>query len=81
MYRYRYINKHCQFGRTNYTLILEDLENEMPTVRIEKEFGIDKELIDEDFLYTEAKKDIISAQEAYKQSLLDIVIPDSTGDE
>lgn len=63
MYRYRYINKHIQFGCASYTLVLEDLEGDMtiPTIRIEKTFNIDPELIDDDFLYNEARKDILMA--------------------
>lgn len=64
MYRYRYINKHYQFGQTNYTLILEDLEDGMPSVRIEKSFSMDPSAIDADFLYVEASKDIINAIQA-----------------
>lgn len=61
MYRYRYINKHVQFEATNYTLVLEDLEGDMsvPLVRIEKTFNVDPSLIDNDFLYNEARKDIL----------------------
>lgn len=61
MYRYRYINKHYQFEHVNYTLVLEDLEGDTdyPIVRIEKSFAIDPALIDNDFLYEQAKKDII----------------------
>jgi hypothetical protein len=60
MYRYRYINKHSQFGYTDYTLILEDLEEDPEkAIRIEKSFNIDPQLIDSDFLYQEARKEII----------------------
>lgn len=61
MYRYRYINKHFQFGETSYSLILEDLEGGMPLVRIEKIFKLDPSLLDDDYLYTEASKEIIAA--------------------
>lgn len=71
MYRYRYINKHFQFGRTSYTLLLEDLEGILPSIRIEKEFSLDPNQIDEDFLFQEAKKDITVAQQAYNDSLVD----------
>lgn len=69
MYRFRYINKHFQFGRTNYTLLLEDLEGDMPAVRVEKEFALSPEQIDSDFLYQEARKEILAAQEAYNEML------------
>lgn len=65
MYRYRYINKHEQFSRTCYTLILQDLEGSMPDIRIEKEFGMLAKDIDEDILYKEASKEIQIAQQAY----------------
>lgn len=78
MYRYRYINKHEQFGRTSYVLILEDLESSMPTVRIEKEFGLTSKDIDEDFLYKEASREIQIAQQAYNDSL---VVDSTDGEE
>jgi len=58
MYTSRYINKHYQFGETNYTLILEDLEGGKPTYRIEKTFKLSPDEIDQEFLYQEAKKEI-----------------------
>lgn len=65
MYSYRYINKHEQFGITDYTLILEDLDNsEKPIIRILKSFKIEPSLIDDTFLYTEARKEIVAVQEA-----------------
>lgn len=61
MYRYRYINKHKQFGQVSYTLILEDLEGDclQPTIRIEKSFSIAEGMVDTEFLYNEAKQEII----------------------
>jgi hypothetical protein len=64
MYRYRYINKHYQFGQTNYSLILEDLEDGMPTVRIEKSFNMQPSDIDDGFLATQANNDIMAAIQA-----------------
>lgn len=62
LYSYRYINKQVQFGSTNYTLILEDLDDlNMPIVRIDKCFNVDPNLIDNDFLYQQAKPDILNA--------------------
>lgn len=60
MYSYRYINQLYQFNQTNYTLILEDLENpDVPVVRIDKCFSKSPSEIDNEFLYNEAKKDIL----------------------
>lgn len=67
MYRYRYINKFCQFGRTSCTLILEDLEDDMPLVRIEKEFPLELSHIDSEFLYQDASKEIKAATIAYRE--------------
>ena len=59
-YGYRYINKITQFGLTTFTLILEDIDNyEEVTYRIEKSFKTPVELIDDEFLYQEAKKEIL----------------------
>lgn len=68
MYRYRYINKHVQFGQTNYSLILEDLESGMPPVRLEKSFNVDPSQIDEDFLTTQANLDIANAIQVFNDS-------------
>jgi len=65
VYRHRYINKTSQFGRTNCTLILDDLEGTMPSVRIDKEFLVPSNQLDEETLYQEAAKEIRSAQQAY----------------
>lgn len=65
MYRYRYINQLSQFGRTSYTLILDDLEGDMPVIRLEKEFGMPIDQIDNEFLYQEASKEIKIAQQDY----------------
>lgn len=70
MYNYRYINKHCQFGRTCYTLILDDISGLMPTVRIDKEFNKSDTEIDREFLYQEAKKDIAIALKAYSERVV-----------
>lgn len=69
MYRYRYINKISQFGRTSCTLILDDLEGNMPTVRLEKEFNLDDNSLDKEVLYQEASKEIKIAQQAYDEML------------
>ena len=69
MYRHRYINQHSQFGRTYCTLILEDLEGDMPLVRIDKEFGFELQDLDQEVLFQEARKEIIAAQLNYNQSL------------
>lgn len=68
MYRYRYINKHSQFGRTTCTLILDDLETQMPSVRIDKEFGMPINQIDEETFYQEAAREIQNAQQAYNDA-------------
>lgn len=65
MYRYRYINKHSQFDETSYSLILSDSDGIMPEKRIEKIFRIDERLIDTEFLYEEAKKEILIALSEY----------------
>lgn len=65
MYRYRYINKSSQFGRTTCTLILDDLEGQMPSVRIDKEFGFPIDQLDDETLYQEAAFEIQTAQQAY----------------
>lgn len=65
MYRYRYINMCSQFGRTNCTLILDDLETQMPSVRIDKEFNLPKDQLDDETLYQEAAFEITNATQAY----------------
>lgn len=71
MYSYRYINRHYQFGETNYSLILEDLDsNPVKSKRIEKTFRKSPEEIDDNFLYEEARKEILIAiQEDLERSL------------
>lgn len=88
MYRYRYINKHYQFGYTTYTLVLEDLENSLPTVRLDKSFNTDPQLIDDDFLYQEARKDILNTMRQIEENTLiayknidDSYLQDENGDE
>lgn len=68
MYRYRFINKHFQFGQTNYSLILEDFEDGMPTVRIEKSFSMDPTLIDDDFLASQAMPEIQNYTQAFRDA-------------
>lgn len=59
MYSYRYINQHYQFDCTEYTLILEDMENPaLPAIRINKTFKLSPNEIDSNFLHEEAKKEI-----------------------
>jgi hypothetical protein len=65
VYRYRYINTQSQHGRTFSTLILEDLETDMPDVRIDKEFGIPLDQLDDEMLYQAASYEIQIAQQAY----------------
>jgi hypothetical protein len=65
MYRYRYVNMHSQFGRTACTLLLDDLEGDMPSVRIDKEFGMPISQIDDETLYQAASLEIQTAQGAY----------------
>jgi len=81
MYRYRFINKHVQFGATNYTLVLEDLEDGMPMVRVEKSFKIDPSQIDDSFLYSQAAPEIISATNAYNQAQADLAAQADSGDQ
>jgi hypothetical protein len=69
MYRPRYINKIEQFGRTSYTLILEDLEGAMPIVRLDKEFGCPSAQIDDEMLYQAASVEIKAANQAYSDYL------------
>jgi len=71
MYNYRYINRLYQFGETNYSLILEDLDsNPVKIKRIEKTFKKSPEEIDNEFLYQEARKEIlIAVQEDLERSL------------
>lgn len=71
MYRYRYINQHSQFGRTTCTLILEDLEGNMPLIRIDKEFAASKEDLDQELLYQEARKEILLAQQNYDNGIIE----------
>jgi len=73
MYRYRYINPHYQFGQMNYSLILEDLEDGMPLVRIEKCFNVSPNEIDDNFLANQANIDILNAIQAYNDSQLNTV--------
>jgi hypothetical protein len=70
MYIYRYINKYEQFGSTHYTLILDDVDDIMPSMRIEKKFKIDNNKIDDDFLFKEAKKEICYYTNQFKNSLI-----------
>lgn len=58
MYEFRYINKQIEKTSTSYSLVLEDRTTGRPTVRIEKSFKVDSKLIDDEFLRSEAKKDI-----------------------
>jgi hypothetical protein len=68
MYRYRYINMCSQFGRTNCTLLLDDLETQMPSVRIDKEFGMPLNELDDETLYQEAAIEIVNATQAYNDA-------------
>lgn len=81
MYRYRYINKHEQYGRTSYTLLLQDIEAGMPDIRIEKEFGMLSKDIDDEVLFQEAAKEIAAGIQAYSDYLASLPITDSTGDQ
>lgn len=58
MYNFRYINPHCQFGATCYTMILSDSDMVLPDVRIDKTFYVDSSMIDSEFLYQSAQLDI-----------------------
>lgn len=56
---FRYINLNRQPSYTSATLLIEDLD--LPTVdpvRIEKVFKQDAQTLDNDFLHSEAKKEI-----------------------
>jgi hypothetical protein len=81
MYRYRYINKHVQFGATNFTLVLEDLEDGMPTVRLEKCFHVNPSQIDESFLYTHAAPEIIAATNAFNAAQAELQAQVDSGDQ
>lgn len=84
MYRYRYINKHVQFDQINYTLILEDLEDQsLPIVRIEKSFNNSDLHVDAEFLYLEARKEIlrILAEQQTEPAVLDKEADLVTGEE
>lgn len=73
MYSYRYINKFYQFGETNYTLILEDLDSDpIKVVRIDKTFQKSPDEIDDEFLYQEARKEIIRI--TYEDTLDPVVV-------
>ena len=64
MYSYRYINPQYQFGVTSFTLVLEDLDTPTnPVLRIDKSFNVDSSMIDDDFLYQQARPDIIAANQ------------------
>jgi hypothetical protein len=65
MYNYRYINECSQFGRTTCTLILDDLEGEMPSVRMDLEFGVPSNQLDDETLYQAAAIQIQAAVAAY----------------
>lgn len=65
MYRYRYINQSTQFGRTTCTLLLDDLETGMPSVRVDKEFGVPLVQLDAETMYQAAAVEIMNAQAAY----------------
>ena len=77
MYIGRYINKHVQFEETNYTLILEDNDGILPTVRVEKTFSTDPNLLDNEFLYQEAKKEILILLNKHIEQKEEIPIPTS----
>jgi hypothetical protein len=81
VYRYRYINQHSQFGRTTCTLILSDLEGDMPDVRIDKEFGMSANQLDNEILYQEAAKEIMAAQQVYNDVQAALAAADNSGDQ
>jgi hypothetical protein len=81
MYRHRYINILSQFGRTSCTLILDDLEGNMPTIRLEKEFNMTADQLDNEILYQEASKEIRASQQAYDEQQATSIIADETGDQ
>lgn len=73
MYTYRYINKLTQFNSTGYSLILTDLS--IPnTVRIEKNFILPDNKIDDEFLYQEALKEIQNQVQVDAQTAIDAAI-------
>ena len=59
-YSYRYINKNNQPSSVDYTLIIENRENDVlvGSIRIEKSFNVDEKLIDDEFLRLQAYKEI-----------------------
>jgi hypothetical protein len=56
-YEYRYINRNRQPGSVSYSLLIEDTETK-ETIRIEKSFKVDFNIVDSEFLRIEAKKEI-----------------------
>jgi hypothetical protein len=59
-YEWRYINRQITKSSVSYTLLIEDTDNdeEISSYRIEKSFKLAPEQIDQEFLRTEAKKEI-----------------------
>ena len=90
IHSYRYINKHRQFGTTNYTLIIEARENDVlvKNYRIEKCFDVSENLIDDEFLrayaYKEINRIINESQEIEQLYIVEETVtsePSLTGDE
>lgn len=73
-YTYRFINKNIQPTSVSFSLILTD-DNEKE-IRIEKCFKVDYNLIDDEFLRLEAKKEIERITEEQNRVEIIEVSPD-----
>ena len=74
-YTYRYINKQIFPNSISYTLIIEDDETKM-VYRMEKTFKCDVNLIDNEYLLAEAKKEINNIENYIPEVIIEEVIPE-----
>lgn len=60
MYDFRYINRNQQKDSVSYTLLVEDIDNDdiIGNYRIDLVFKCDPNVIDEEFLRSQARKEI-----------------------
>jgi len=80
-YQYSFFNKQVTDSATNYTLSLEDSNNVLPLIRIEKSFKTDDEVIDSEFLKKVAKAEIERVLQEPSVSVIKEVSPeDAEGD-
>ena len=76
-YNYRYINKQIFTNSVGFTLLIEDDDNDNETsYRIEKTFKLDFSQIDDEFLRTEALKQIQIIKDTIANPVIEEVSPD-----